>query len=78
MAEHDDDGTYPSTWPFRAAGTIVIAALSWFCLGFGLEDVDKHLPAFYEIFFAGLAVAAVLIVGGGLFNMRRERARTAR
>jgi hypothetical protein len=78
MAEHDGDGTYPATWPFRAAGTIVIAALSWFCLGFALEDQGRHLPAFYPIFFAGLIVAGVLILGGGLFNVRRERARTAR
>lgn len=78
MAQQVDDGTYPATWPFRAAGTLAIAALSWFCLGFALEDVDKELPSFYPIFFVGLLIAALLVVGGGLVNLRRERARTRR
>lgn len=75
MAQHGDDGTYPATWPFRAAGTIVVAALSWFCLGFALEDADHELPSFYPIFFAALAIAFALIVGGGLVNLQRERTR---
>lgn len=76
-ASYDDD-VYPATWPFRIAGTIVVAALSWFCMGFALEDAGKHLPAFFPIFWTGLLVALVLIAGGGLFNLRRERARRAR
>lgn len=77
MATHDDDGTYPATWPFRAAATVVVAAMVWFCLGYALEDVDKHLPAFFPIFWVTLLVAGALILAGALFNIRRERTRKA-
>ncbi len=43
MAAHNGDGPQdlPATWPFRAAGTLLIAALIWFCLGFAIEDIGN-------------------------------------
>ena len=38
MASHDGDSRLPMTWPFRAAGTLVMLALVWFCFGFAFED----------------------------------------
>lgn len=38
MASHSSDDGLPITWPFRAAGTLVILALAWFCFGFAFED----------------------------------------
>ena len=42
---HNGDGPQdlPATWPFRAAGTLLIAALIWFCLGFAIEDLALTL-----------------------------------
>jgi hypothetical protein len=68
----------PATWPFRAAGTLVIAALTWFCLGFAIEDLGRELAAHMSVFWILLAAAAVLIIGGAAFNVARERRRTGR
>lgn len=38
MASHSSDDGLPVTWPFRAAGTLVVLALTWFCFGFAFED----------------------------------------
>jgi undecaprenyl pyrophosphate phosphatase UppP len=73
--DHHDDSDLPATWPFRVAGTLLIAALSWFCLGFALEDIEEKLPAFYPVFWTLLVVGALLVLGGGLLNVQRERSR---
>jgi hypothetical protein len=71
----EDEGL-PATWPFRAAGTLVIFAMIWFTLGFGMEDVTgDHLAGHMSIFWALLVAAAVLIAGGAAFNIARERRR---
>ena len=33
----------PATWPFRAAGTVFIAAFVWFCMGFAIKDTGDEL-----------------------------------
>jgi hypothetical protein len=62
----------PATWPFRVAGTIFIAAFSWFCLGFAIKDTGdelaNHLPVFWLLVVAGI----VFVVGGAVFNINRE------
>jgi undecaprenyl pyrophosphate phosphatase UppP len=62
----------PATWPFRVAGTIFIAAFSWFCLGFAIKDTGEelanHLPVFWLLVVAGI----VFVVGGAVFNINRE------
>ena len=41
----------PATWPFRAAGTVFIAAMVWFCMGFAIKDtgeeLSNHMPVFW-------------------------------
>jgi hypothetical protein len=74
MAAHD--GEYPSdlpaTWPFRAAATVMIVALAWFCLGFAIEDLGNELEAHMSVFWILVLVSIVLIAGGAAFNIRRE------
>jgi hypothetical protein len=72
---HHDDSDLPSTWPFRVAGTLLIVALSWFCLGFALEDVEYTLPSFFPVFWTLLLIGVLLCVLGAVVNFRRERAR---
>ena len=74
-----DTGPYddlPVTWPFRAAGTLAIIALSWFCLGFAIKDLggelEGHMPVFWLLLLAGL----ILVIGGAAYNVQRERRRT--
>jgi hypothetical protein len=76
MADHHhDDSDLPSTWPFRVAGTLLIAALSWFCLGFALEDVEYHLTSHFSVFYALIGISIALCLLGAVVNFRRERAR---
>jgi hypothetical protein len=78
MAHHDhDDDPLPATWPFRFAGTMLIAALVWFCLGMGLHDVGEELPNHMPIFFAILLVGLVFVLGGAIYNLALDRGRTA-
>lgn len=71
----EDEGL-PATWPFRAAGTLVIFAMIWFTLGFGMEDVTgDHLSGHMSVFWALLIAAAVFVAGGAAFNIARERRR---
>lgn len=77
MAAHNGDGPQdlPSTWPFRAAGTLLIAALIWFCLGFAIEDLGNTLEAHLPIFWLLLLVAVALVLLGAAVNIQRERSR---
>jgi hypothetical protein len=76
MAQHGGAGVQdlPVTWPFRAAGTVLILTLSWFCLGFAIKDLgpeselDGHMP----VFWLGLAVTIALVVLGAAINIPRE------
>lgn len=77
MAQHEAAGQsdLPATWPFRVAGTLLIAALVWFCLGFAIHDTGEELSGHMPVFQLLLAAAVVFVVGGGIFNLQRERHR---
>lgn len=75
MAHNNDDEGLPATWPFRAAGTVMIAALVWFCLGMGLHDVGETLPNHMEGFYLGILLTIVLVLGGAIYNSALERGR---
>lgn len=73
-----DDSKYeglPATWPFRAAGTFFIAAFSWFCFGFAVEDIGNELHNHKPVFWALLLAGVLLVVGGALYNLGQSRAR---
>lgn len=65
----------PATWPFRAAGTLLIVAFAWFCFGFAVEDMGDELSNHMPVFWVLLLVAAVLIVGGAALNVAQARGR---
>jgi membrane protein DedA with SNARE-associated domain len=78
MAAHDGDGLpkdLPATWPFRAAGTILIFALAWFCLGYAIEDVGNELEAHMPVFWILLAIGGALVLVGAAYNIQLERRR---
>jgi hypothetical protein len=77
MAAHNGDGPQdlPATWPFRAAGTLLIVALAWFCLGFAIEDLGNHLDGHMPVFWALLAAGGVLVLIGAAYNLQLERRR---
>lgn len=77
MAHQNDGDGLPATWPFRAAATLLIAALVWFCLGAGLHDVGEELPAYMPIFYYTLLVGLLLVIGGAIFNLTRRRSPAA-
>lgn len=71
-AGHQD---LPATWPFRAAGTILILAMVWFCLGFALMDVGEELSNHLPVFWLLILASVVFVAGGAAFNIARERRR---
>ena len=77
MAAHDGDlpRDLPSTWPFRAAFTLLIVALSWFCLGFAIEDLGNELEAHLPIFWLLILATLLLMILGAAINISRERRR---
>jgi hypothetical protein len=77
MAAHNGDGPQdlPTTWPFRAAGTLLIAALIWFCLGFAIEDLGNELEAHLTVFWVLLAVAGAFVLLGAAYNLQLGRRR---
>ncbi len=77
MAEHHDEEPLPLTWPFRAAGTVGIAAIVWFCLIFAAEDVGAHLTAEWEVFWGLMMFSVLLIVVGAVLNLLRVRRHSA-
>jgi hypothetical protein len=77
MAAHDGDDPQdlPQTWPFRAAGLLLIAALAWFCLGFAIEDLGNELDAHLPVFWGLIVATGVLVLLGAAINIARERRR---
>ena len=71
-AGHQD---LPSTWPFRVAGTILVVAMVWFCLGFAIEDRGDELSGHMPVFWTMILAAIVFVAGGAVFNIARERRR---
>lgn len=71
-AGHQD---LPATWPFRAAGTILVVAMVWFCLGFAIEDMGEELSGHMPVFWTMILASIVLVAGGAVFNISRERRR---
>ncbi len=75
---HDqEDELLPVTWPFRAAGTVMIFATVWFCMGWAIQGQENghtlagHMTVFWISIFATIA----LVVLGGVYNFFRERKR---
>jgi peptidoglycan/LPS O-acetylase OafA/YrhL len=77
MAAHDGDlpKDLPATWPFRAAGTVLIAALAWFCLGYAIEDLGNELEGHMPVFWILLAICGALVLVGAVYNIQLERRR---
>lgn len=77
MASHNGQGAsdLPATWPFRVAGTILIVALAWFCLGFAVADVGDKLDGHMTVFWYLIAASVLFVLGGAAFNIERERRR---
>lgn len=77
MASDDDrfPPDLPSTWPFRAAFTVLIVALTWFCLGFAIEDLGNELNAHLPIFWLLILATVLLMILGAAINISRERRR---
>lgn len=65
----------PATWPFRAAGTIFIVALVWFCAGFAIKDTGDELTAHMPVFRLLILAGVIFVIGGAIFNIQRERRR---
>lgn len=76
MAHNNGGDSLPATWPFRLAGTILIGALVWFCLGMGLHDVGESLPNHMPIFYLALLAGVVAVIGGAVYNVALERGRS--
>lgn len=73
-----DDSRYeglPATWPFRAAGTILIVAFSWFTFGFAVEDMGDELSNHLPVFYVMVLVAILFIIGGAAYNIAQSRKR---
>ena len=71
-AGHQD---LPATWPFRAAGTVLIVAMVWFCAGFAIKDTGDELANHLPVFWLLILASVVLVAGGAAFNIARERRR---
>jgi hypothetical protein len=67
----------PITWPFRAAGTVMVFATIWFCLGWAIQGQDNghKLAAHMTVFWDCIYLTILLVIGGGIFNFYRERKR---
>lgn len=76
MAQKDSkyDGL-PATWPFRAAGTVLLVAFAWFCLGFAVKDMGDELWNHMSVFYLLLLVSIVLIIGGAVVNIAQSQGR---
>lgn len=74
MAHNSKYEGLPATWPFRAAATVVIVALSWFCLGFAIKDAGDELANHMPVFWLLLLVSVLLVLGGAVYNLGRSRA----
>lgn len=79
-SSHDGDNDYlPITWPFRAAGTVLLLTVVWFCTGWGIRDLgpEERLANHMPIFWLGLALTLVLCIVGGVMNMAQAKRRHA-
>jgi len=67
----------PVTWPFRAAGTVMIFATVWFCMGWAIlgQDNGHTLAGHMTVFWIAIYTTIVLVVAGGIYNFLRERKR---
>lgn len=73
----DENELLPITWPFRAAGTVMVFATIWFCLGYAIQgqQTGKTLPMHMAIFWDAIYLTIALVVFGGILNFFRERKR---
>lgn len=76
-SHHDENERLPITWPFRAAGTVMVLTTVWFCMGWGIRDLgpEERLSGHMPIFWLGILLTVVLVVFGGIINTVRERRR---
>ena len=75
---HDQENELlPVTWPFRAAGTVMIFATVWFCMGWAIKGQDNGhtLAGHMTVFWISIYLTIALVVLGGVFNFYRERKR---
>lgn len=74
-SHHDDTERYPATWPFRAAGTVMIVATFWFATGWGIRDLgpEERLTGHMPVFWALIILAVVLVLAGGAYNFAMSR-----
>jgi hypothetical protein len=75
---HDEENELlPITWPFRAAGTVMIFATIWFCMGWAILGLDNGhtLAGHMTVFWISIYLTIALVVGGGILNFYRERKR---
>ena len=79
-SHHGEHEMLPITWPFRAAGTVLVLATVWFCTGWGIRDLgpEERLAGHMPVFWSGLLLAVVLVVLGAIMNTARERRRLAK
>ena len=56
-------------------GTLLIAALIWFCLGFAVEDLGNELEAHLTVFWVLIAIAGALVLLGAAYNIQLGRRR---
>lgn len=78
-SHQDDNEGVPATWPFRAAGTVMIIATVWFTMGWSIRDLgpDKRLSGHLPVFWALVLLSVVLVIGGAVYNLAMSRRRTA-
>lgn len=65
----------PATWPFRAAGTLLIVAMVWFCLGFAIKDTGDELANHLPVFWVLILASVLFVAAGAIYNVSRERRR---
>lgn len=83
MASEKDNGDLPQVWPFTLAGLFVMAGIVWFLLGLSVHDVGKYPSKHVHLFghdsgpWVCIAVAVVLVIGGGIYNTLWSHRRNA-
>ena len=62
-SHHGEHEMLPITWPFRAAGTVLVLATVWFCTGWGIRDLgpEERLAGHMPVFWSGLLLAGKLL-----------------
>lgn len=74
---HDDIEQLPITWPFRAAGAVMVFATFWFCMGWAIQGQnDKYkVGGHMTVFWVAIYLTIALVVFGAVLNFYRERKR---